>query len=61
LNFDPEYRNAMNAVLKRADFDKFPDVRTLVGSEILVSGKFSVHKGRPQIQLSEPEQVKLVK
>jgi thiol-disulfide isomerase/thioredoxin len=61
LNFDPQYLTATTAVLKRTDFDKFPDVHTLVSNEVLVSGKFSVHKGRPEIQLTEPDQIKLVK
>ena len=61
LNFDDDYKSAMTAVLKKSDFSKFPDVSDLVGKEIVVSGKFMDFKGSPEIELSDPKQVALVK
>jgi hypothetical protein len=60
LNFDPQYRMAVSAVLKRPDFAKFPDVKKLVGKEILVTGKFVDYQGRAEMVLTSPDQIKLV-
>ncbi len=61
LDFDPNFRTALTAVLKNPDFPKFPDVKTLVGKEIVISGKFIDFHGKAQIVLTDPEQIKLVK
>ena len=61
LNFDDDYKSAMTAVLKKSDFSKFPDVSDLVGKEVVISGKFMDFKGSPEIELSDPKQVALVK
>lgn len=61
FDFDPNFRTALTAVLKNPDFPKFPDVKTLVGKEIIISGKFIDFHGKAQIVLTDPEQIKLVK
>lgn len=61
LDFDPNYRTALTAVLRRADYAKFPDLRGLEGKEIVVSGKFADYRGRAQVELTGPAQIKLVK
>jgi len=61
LDFDPNYRTALTAVLKNASFSKFPDMKTLEGKEIVVSGKFTDYRGKAQIELTDPTQIKLVK
>ncbi|MDQ3908393.1 MAG: hypothetical protein M3268_08610 [Acidobacteriota bacterium] len=61
IDFDPNFRTALTAVLRRADYAKFPDVRELEGKEIVVSGKFTDFRGRAQIELSDPAQIKIVK
>jgi len=61
LNFDDDYKSAMTAVLKKSDFAKFPDLSELVGKEVVVTGKFMDFKGSPEIELSDPKQVALVK
>ena len=61
LNFDDDYKTALTAVLKKADFSKFPDMTQLEGKEILVSGKFSEFKGNTEIVLTDPKQISLVK
>jgi hypothetical protein len=61
LDFDKNYRTAMTAILRNADFPKFPGMRTLESKEILVAGKFTEYQGRAQIELSDPGQIKLVK
>ena len=61
FDFDPNYRTAITAVLRNADFPKFPDVKTLEGKEIVVSGKFVDYHGKAQLELSDPNQIKIVK
>jgi len=61
LDFDPNYRTALTAVLKNPDFPKFPDIHLLDGKEIVVSGKFVDFHGAAQIVLIDPDQVKIVK
>lgn len=61
LDFDPNYRTALVAVLRNASFPKFPDMKSLEGKEIVVSGKFVDYRGNAQIELTDPAQIKLVK
>jgi len=61
LNFDPQYRTALNAVLKNPDFPKFPDMKELKGKEILVSGDFVDYRGKAEIILTDPGQIKIIK
>jgi len=61
LNFDPQYRTALVAVLKNPDFPKFPDVKELKGKEVLVSGSFVDYHGKAEIMLTDPGQIKIVK
>ena len=61
FDFDPNYRTAITAVLKNPDFPKFPDVKTLEGKEIVVSGTFVDYHGKAQIELTDPKQIKVVK
>ena len=60
LNFDEKYQTALTAVVRKDNFDKFPDLKTLVGKEVVVSGKFIDYQGRAEIILTNPDQVKLV-
>jgi hypothetical protein len=61
MDFDPNFRTALTAVLRRADYAKFPDVRELEGKEVVVSGKFTDFRGHAQIELTDPAQIKIVK
>jgi hypothetical protein len=59
--FDSKFRTALTAVLRNADFPKFPDVKALDGKEIVVSGKFFDYHGKAQIELTNPKQIKILK
>lgn len=61
LDFDKNYRTALTAIVRNADFAKFPELKPLEGKEIIVSGKFTDYQGRAQIQITDPDQIKLVK
>ncbi|MDB6065653.1 MAG: hypothetical protein JWR26_1861 [Pedosphaera sp.] len=60
LNFDKDYKTALTAMVKSQDFDKFPDLKTIVGKEVVVSGKFIDYQGRAEMPLTSPDQIKLV-
>ncbi len=60
MNFDKNYRTALTALLKGADFDKFPDLKILVGKDVLVTGTFIAYQGRAEIVLTNTAQIKLV-
>ena len=61
MDFHPNYRTALTAVLRNPSFPKFPDMKTLEGKEIVVSGNFVDYRGNAQIELTDPGQIKLVK
>lgn len=60
LNFDKNFRNALTAVLRVKHYDAFPDMQSLKGKRVLVTGKLEEFKGSPQIMLTKPEQIKLI-
>lgn len=60
LNFDRDYKTALTAVVKRADWSKFPDLFKLEGKKIYVSGKFVDFHGATEIDLTSPDQIKIV-
>src|SRR6266851_1853242 len=59
--FDPSFRTALTAVLRNANFPKFPDVKALDRKEIVVSGRFVDYHGKAQIELIDPKQIRTVK
>jgi len=61
LNFDQDYKSALCAVLKKDHFAHFPDLRTLAGKEVLITGKFIDFEGRSEIELTDPGQIRVVK
>ena len=60
LNFDKNYRNALTAVLRVKHYAEFPDMQSLKGKHVLISGKFEDFKGSPEVVLTKPEQLKLI-
>jgi DNA/RNA endonuclease YhcR with UshA esterase domain len=60
LNFDAKYKSALTAVVKRTDFGKFPELAKLEGKQVLVTGPFTDFRGATQIELTSPDQIKIV-
>jgi DNA/RNA endonuclease YhcR with UshA esterase domain len=60
LNFDKNYRNALTAVLRSKNYADFPDMQTLKGKRVLVTGKFEDYKGSAELVLTKPDQIKLI-
>lgn len=61
LDFDPDYKTALTAVVKAPVFAQFPDLRTLEGKRVLVRGAFTDFHGKPEIDMTRPEQIAIVK
>jgi hypothetical protein len=61
LDFAREYRTAVTAVVRSADFARFPDLTSVKGKRVLVTGKVSEFKGQPQVELVRPDDLKLVR
>jgi len=61
LDFSPNYRDAMTAVIKNPDPKLWPNLDTLTGKLVLISGKFELYRNAPQIVLAKSSQVKLIK
>ena len=50
--------NVFTAVIFSDDASKFPDVDSLNGKTIDVTGRITVYKGRPEIILNDASQIK---
>ncbi len=61
VNFAKNHDDALTAVLMHDDYARFPDMQTLTGKQVLVSGTFTAYKGRPEIILTAPSQVHVVR
>lgn len=60
LNFSKNFREAATAVVKPSNYAKFPDLLTLTNKKVLVTGRVREFRGRPEIELTEASQVKVV-
>jgi DNA/RNA endonuclease YhcR with UshA esterase domain len=50
--------NVFAAVIFQDDFDKFPDIDALEGKTVDVTGPIKRYKGKPEIILTDPAQIK---
>lgn len=61
LNFAKDYKSAISAVVFKESFAVFPDLTTLEGKDVLISGQVVDYQGRPEIKLRKLDQIKLIK
>jgi hypothetical protein len=61
LDFAPNYRQALTAVVKPEQYKKFPSLRSLRGKQVLVTGTFTTYRDSVQIELTDPSQLRLVR
>jgi DNA/RNA endonuclease YhcR with UshA esterase domain len=45
----------------RLDADKFPNIKSLEGKTIIVTGQIKLYRNKPEIILNSPNQIKIVK
>ncbi len=62
LNFHRNYRLYFTAVIFASDFHKFKvDPETLYyGKNVQITGKIKQYKGKPEITVNNPEQIKII-
>lgn len=60
LNFDRNYKNALTAVVKKSNFSKFPDLNSLDGKFVVITGKFVEYRGAIEIELTDPDQIRII-
>ena len=58
IDFDRDYKQALTAIARPASYAKLPDLATLKGKHILVSGPFKDYKGKPEIEITAAMQIK---
>jgi DNA/RNA endonuclease YhcR with UshA esterase domain len=62
LNIDGIYpENPFTAVIFKSDADKFPNIKSLEGKTIIVTGQIKLYRNKPEIILNSPNQIKIVK
>jgi DNA/RNA endonuclease YhcR with UshA esterase domain len=62
LNFHTDYRKHFSAVIFKSAFSRFPanPEDFYSGKEVVVSGKIKEYKGKPEIILEDPTQIRIV-
>jgi|YNPBryunderm2012_1023409.scaffolds.fasta_scaffold00119_13 DNA/RNA endonuclease YhcR with UshA esterase domain len=62
LNFHPDYQKYLSLVIFASDFNRFPSQpeKYYLNKKVRVKGRVLIYRGRPEIILSSPEQIKLV-
>lgn len=60
LNFAQDYHKAVVGQIAAADFNKFPDLKKLEKKKVLISGKVTDYKGRPQVTLTVLSGIKII-
>lgn len=51
--------NAFTAVVFKTDFAKFSDLDAFTGKTVRITGAIKLYRGKPEIVLSDPSQLKL--
>ncbi len=60
VDFAQDWHKALSADLKQANAAKFPDMKSLKGKRVVITGVFSLYdKTHPEIDLLSPSQVKI--
>jgi hypothetical protein len=60
LNFAKDYKTALTAAVRPDAYAKFPDLRTLDGKRVLVTGKIVRYREALEILLTDPKQLKVI-
>ncbi len=62
LNIDVIYPdNPFTAVIFKSDADKFPNIKSLEGKTIIITGQIKLYRNKPEIILKSQNQIKIIK
>lgn len=62
LNFHPNYKKYFTAVIFKSAFSRFPSNPEdfYYGKEVHITGKIKEYKGKPEIIVNDPSQIKVI-
>jgi len=60
LAFDPQYTHAVTAIVTFRAYSRFPNMQTLQGREVVVSGPLIRYQDKIAVMLSQPGQIQVV-
>ena len=60
VEFDPQYQKAVAAVLTFRGYSRFPNMQTLRGREVVVSGPLLQYGDKVAVMLTQPSQIQVV-
>lgn len=62
LNFDNKYpKHTFTGVIFASDHNKFDDIKVYKNKQVELTGLISEYRGKPQIIIKSPDQIKIVK
>lgn len=62
LNFDNKYpKHTFTGVIFASDHNKFDDIKIYKSKQVELTGLISEYRGKPQIIIKSPDQIKIVK
>lgn len=62
LNFDNKYpKHTFTGVIFASDYNKFDDINIYKKKQVELTGLISEYRGKPQIIIKSPDQIKIVK
>lgn len=61
LNFDKDYENTLTLVIFSSNFKRFPESpeKYYLGKHAVIEGRIKMYKGKPEIILGSPEQIRV--
>jgi hypothetical protein len=60
VEFDEDYKTALTAVVRSANFANFPAITNLIGKNVVITGKFIKYRETAEVVLEKPDQVRIV-
>lgn len=61
LNMAPNYKTALVGMVRARDFRQFPNLQLLKGKRVALRGKIVSYRGKPEIELTAPGAIQIVK
>lgn len=60
IDFDKDYKKAVEAVVIGDAALKLPGLHTLTGEQVVISGKIDLYHGLPEIKVESPSQIRVI-
>jgi|GEM_PF-6200896 DNA/RNA endonuclease YhcR with UshA esterase domain len=60
LNFAEDYKTTVVGAVKEENLPKFPELETLIGKKVLITGEVFEYQNRPEVDLTDPTGIQVV-